>query len=692
MIRGLHEAVSRLVAVFRRRQLDHDFNDELTAHVQLLVEQNLRQGMSKDEARRRAVLKMGGLTQTRDFHRESRGIPDLEHLLQAVTHAWRSWTHAKGIALLASAALAIGIGATTTIYSVVNAAMFKPLPYPDGHRFVAVFRGDLQDTQRHSALRSQDTERIQARNRSFDAFGWFRGAGKNMMIAGQPHHVAGLAVTVPLVQALGVVPTTGRWFEDETAVVISNALWQRLGGQPDVLGQTVTLDGQSYVVSGVMPSSFQLPMPGMTWTGVPTDVWIPLSPQERAGASYFAYGRLRPGVTTAMAADDMRRIAAELVVEDGPGRGTFTARLVPLGETVSRHVRPTLALLLGAAGLLFLITCANASGLLLARSVSRAPETALRVALGAGTGRLVVHYLAESLLVCLAGAAGGVLLSVTLTPTIVAMAEGFVPRAGEIAVDRSVAMFALAAAVLAGVLSCLAPLWQALRTQPADVLGDGIRTSASARSRGALHSLIVGEIALAFVLLAAGSVLIVHARTLGQVSPGFDADGLLTFAISIPGDVASDPDRRVPLQRRLVEAIDAIPGVEDVAFAQVLPMKGCCWPAHVIPDRDRIDADASLQTSLMAVSEGYFRTMRIPLKNGQLFADAPGLEESGPIPVVVSESLVNRYWPDQNPLGAFGRFDRSDGPQFTVVGVVADVRNAGLDNDSVPEIYRRVTD
>ena len=581
MTRSLLEALSRVVAVLRRDRLDKDFDEELAAHVALLTEQNVRQGMSRSEARRHAVLKMGGLTQTRDFHRETRGLPRLEHILQAGVHAWRSWSHAKGVAFLASAALAVGIGSTTAIYSVVNTAMLKPLPYPDGDRFVALFRGDLQDAQRHSALRSQDTERMQERNRSFDAFGWFRGAGKNMMIAGQPHHVEGVAVTVPLVQAIGVAPAIGRWFEDLTSVVLSNGLWQRLGGNPKILGEAVTLDGRSYVISGVMPSAFQLPVPGMTGTNVATDVWIPLDPQERAGPAYFAYGRLRPDVTTAMAADDLRRVAADIVAEDGPTRANFTAQIVPLRETVSRHVRPTLALLLGAAGLLFLITCANAAGLLLARSVSRAPETALRVALGAGTGRLVVQYLAESLLVCLAGAAGGVLLSVTLTPAIVSMAEGFVPRANEIAVDWSVLAFAFAAAVFAGVLSSLAPLWQALRTRPADVLADGTRTSAGVRSRGASHSLIIAEIALAFVLLAAASVLGVHVRNLGRSSPGFDAEDLLSFVVSIPGDVASDPDQRIPLQRRLVEAIDAIPGVEDVAFAQLLPMKNCCWPGNI---------------------------------------------------------------------------------------------------------------
>jgi predicted permease len=688
MIRAIQELLSRLVAVVRRDRLDRDFDAELATHITLLIEQNRRRGMSSDEARRHAVLRIGGLAQTRDLHRESRGLPRLEHLLQAFSQGWRSWARAKGIAVVASAAIAVGIGSATAIYSVVNAAMLKPLPYPDGDRFVAVFAGDLQNAGRSSPLRSEDAERIQARHRSFEAFGWFRGAGKNLMIAGQPHHVEGVAVTVPLVQALNVAPAIGRWFEDETSVVLSHGLWRQLGGTSALLGQSVTLDGRSYVIGGVMPETFQLPVPGMTATGVSTDVWIPLDPTERAGAAYFSYGRLRPDVSAAVAAEDLRRVSADIVAEDGPNRARFTIHSVPLGETVSRGVRPTLVLLLGAAGLLFLITCANAAGLLLARSVARAPETALRVALGAGPGRLMTHYLAESLLVSLAGAAGGVLLSVALSPAIVSMAKGYVPRAEEISVDWSVLLFALAAAGLASLLSSVAPLWQALRTRPADVLDDGIRASAGTRSRAASQTLVVAEVALAFALLAAGAVLVAHVRGLARSSPGFDADNLLSFIVSIPGEVASDPSRRMPLQRRFVDALETIPGVDGVAFANSLPLRGCCWLTDIVPETGRVDADKSDRNSMMAVSEGYFRTMRIPLRQGRLFTDAPAASESAPVPVVVSESFAKRYWPDRNPIGASGRFDQADGTRFTVVGVVADVRNVGLDNASMPEIYR----
>jgi predicted permease len=688
MMQAIQEAVSRLRAVFRRDRLDQDFNDELATHLALLTEQNRRRGLPEAEARRQAIVKMGGVTQTQNLHREARGLPRIEHALHAWIHAWRSWQHAKGVALMAAAALALGIGSATAIYSVVNAAMLRPLPYQHGDRLVAVFAGNMNDPQRHEALQSEDAERILERNRSFDAFGWFRGAGKNLMVAGEPYHVGGVSVTVPLVHALGVAPALGRWFEDDTGVVLSNVLWQRLGGSPKILGQVVTLDGKSYIVTGVMPEWFRLPVAGMTWTGVATDVWMPLDPRERAGAAYFAYGRLRPDVSLTVVEEDLRRIAAEIVSEDGSRRAGYAARAMSLGDTVSRTVRPTLVLLLGAAGLLFLITCANAAGLLLARAVSRSPETALRVALGAGTGRLALQYLAESLLISFAGAAGGVLLSVIVTPVIVSMAEGYVPRADEIAVNWSVLAFALGAAIVASVLASLTPLWQAVRTCPADILRDGFRTSAGTRSRGMSRSLVVAEIALAFALLAAGGTLMVHVRDLARENPGFDAQHLLTFVVSLPGEVASDAAQRRPLQRRLLEAVAAIPGVEDVAFANSLPMKGCCWSTTILPDAGSIELDPSAPPHLMLVSGAYFRTMRIPLRSGRGFTDEHVVASPGVIPVVVSESFAQRYWPDRNALGAYGRFEGPDGTRFSVVGVVADVKNEGLDIPSVPVIYR----
>ena len=601
-----------------------------------------------------------------------------------ISQAWRAWQGARGVALLAAAALAIGIGSTTAIYSVVNGVMLKPLPYREGDRFVALFGAAINDPVRFASLSAADARTYQDRTQAFDAFGWFRESNQNLMFAGQPHHVQGVRVTEPLVRHLGVDPILGRWFTDETGVMISSPLWRLLGSDPAVVGKPLTLDGRGYVVAGVMPPGFHLPVAGVAVAAVHTDVWLPLDPRESADA-YFAYARRKPGVTFAAAEADVKRVAAQIAADDPIGHPAYTARLLDLQETLIKDVRPTLLLLVAAAGLLFLIACANAAGLLLARSVARARETATRVALGAGRGQLAAQFFAEGLLVGLAGAAGGLFLSLTLTPAIVALAADYLPRADEIGVDWTVLAFALGAACLASALSSLAPLREAARTAPADVLGDGARTTAGGRTRRLSRTLVVSEIALAFTLLAASAVLILHLRTLSRVSPGFDPDRILTFKVSVPGTIARDDAKRVLFQRRLVEAIDAVAGTDDVAFTNQMPLDGCCFGAPIYAEGRPPDLSASQRTALMAVSPGYFRAMRIPLRDGRLLSERDTGED--PLLVLINEAAVRQHWGGQSPVAAYGRFNGPAGDRFQVIGVVGDVKNDGLRNPTVPEVY-----
>jgi ABC-type lipoprotein release transport system permease subunit len=441
MIRRISQAISRLLAIFRKSKLDEEFDEELAAHIDLLTEENKRRGMPPVDARREAIWRIGGMDAARELHRETRGLPSVENVVRAFWQAWRSWRSAKTVALLAAAALAVGIGGATSIYTVVHAVMLKPLAYRDGGRFVALFGAASNDPEHYSDLSFEDARTYSERTQSFDAFGWFRQAGKNLVFAGEPQHIEGAAVTPALVYQLGVDPALGRWFNDPDEVVISNSLWRRLGADPGIVGRALTLDGRSYTVSGVMPAAFRLPVAGITVAGFRTDLWMPLDPTERGGG-FFAYARRKPGVTFAAAESDVKRVAAQIAAEDPVGHPGYTARLFDLRETVIKDVRPTLFLLFAAAGLLFLVACATTAGLLVARSAARARETAIRVALGPGSGHLALHYFAEGFMVALAGAAGGVLLSVTWTPLIVSMAAEYLPRADEVAVDWTVLAFA----------------------------------------------------------------------------------------------------------------------------------------------------------------------------------------------------------------------------------------------------------
>ncbi len=456
-------------------------------------------------------------------------------MLSLLSQAWRSWRTAKGMAILAAVALAVGIGSTTAIYTVVNAVLLKPLPYKNGDRFVALYGSTFSQSYHRSSSTYPDMLAYQQRTHSFDVFGWFKPSDFNLTSPGAPQHITGLEVTPSLVQNLGVNPIIGRWFskqDDVDVAVISNSLWKRSGGDPHILGRALTLDGRKYTITGVMPPWFRLPVGGPGVEQVRSQLWIPLDPrveaQDRLSATYFAYARLRPGVTLAQADADVKRVATEIAMENHL-HYSYTARLDNLRDVVVSEIRPTLLLLFGAAGLLLLITCANVSGLLVARSVARARETAMRVALGAAQRQLALQYFSEGLLVSFAGAIAGVVVSFALVRMVLSLAAEYIPRADEIAIDWTVFLFAFVMAFVASILASLAPLWQAARTQPNEILNDGVRASADARSRKISQSLVVAEIALAFTLLTASAILMTQLGNLRRVRPGFDPDHLLDF-------------------------------------------------------------------------------------------------------------------------------------------------------------------
>jgi serine phosphatase RsbU (regulator of sigma subunit) len=322
---------------------------------------------------------------------------------------------------------------------------------------------------------------------------------------------------------------------------------------------------------------------------------------------------------------------------------------------------------------------------MLARSVERTRDTATRVSLGAGRRHLATLYFLENLPVALAGAAGGLLASVALTPAIVSLASDYIPRAEEVALDWTVLGFALAAAFLATVLSGVVPLWQALRIAPADALGDGARTTAGLRSRRISQWLVVTEIALAFALLAVSAVLLLHLRQLSRTAPGFDADGIVTFTVSLPGPVANDRPKRTAAQRQIVEALQVIPGVTGVAFANDLPLDGCCFTTTIFPDGQPMERRSDPRTSVMMTSPGYFEVLRMPILRGRQLSEKDTSED--PIAVVINEAASRHYWPGKDAIGAQGRFLGADGSRFQVVGIVGDVKNDGLGKPTVAEIY-----
>jgi predicted permease len=616
-------------------------------------------------------------------------------VLSAFSQAWRSWKTAPGVALLAVVAFAVGIGSATAIFTVVNGVLLRPLPYPDGERFVFLYGASTTNPGTFNLMSVPELQDYQQQTTSFDVFGWVR-TGRYLLTApGEPRFVPGAAVTPALARQLGP-PRLGQWFVDDTSAVISTSLWRRLGGGREIIGSAITLDGRRYTISGVMPPTFQLPLVSLGISRGDAEVWIPLDPSppdaNRGSGNNVAYARRKPGVSLEQAKADARRVATAVAAIDTKRYQNYTAGVADLRQSTiglaGSTVRAPLLILLGGAGLLLLIACANVATLLLARSVVRARETAIRVALGASRRQLALRYFAEGALVSLAGAAAGVGLSVILVRQILAAASGFISRVDDIAIDWRVLGFSVAVAIATGLLAGLAPLWQAMRTAPNTVLSEGVRASAARPAQRLSKALVVAEIALAFTLLTTSAILVVHLRNLERVSLGFDPEGLVAFNLALPrgaGTSAERAEQRRAAQARLMDALRQTPGVTAAAFASQLPAGPFCGDTPIYVEGRPLDAPGQRVCPVGATPD-FFSTMRIPLRAGRLLTESDS-QQRGPPAVVINEAAARAYWPEGNPIGASVRLNTPTNNPFEVVGVVGDVKNSGLHRPAAPEVY-----
>jgi putative ABC transport system permease protein len=614
-------------------------------------------------------------------------------VLSAFSQAWASWKSAPGVALLAVVAFAVGIGSATAIFTVVNGVLLRPLPYPDGERFVLLYGVNTTDPNTMMWMSAPELRDYEQQTSSFDAFGWFRTGRYRLTAPGDPQFLPGAAVTPALARQLGR-PLLGQWFADDTSAVISSALWHRLGGGRDIIGSAMTLDERQYTIIGVMPPTFQFPLASLGGTRGDTEVWIPLDPSppnaSRGSGLSVAYARRKLGVSLEQAKADARRVATAVAAIEPARYQHYTAGVTDLREAtigmVGSTVQAPLLILLGGAGLLLLSACANVATLLLARSVARARETAIRVALGASRRQLALRYFAEGALVSVAGAAAGVGLSVILVRQILAAASGFIPRVDDIAIDWKVLSFSVAVAIATGVLAGLAPLWQAMRTAPNAVLSEGVRASAASPVQRLSKAFVAAEIALAFALLTTSAILVVHMRNLERVSLGFDLDGLVAFNLTLPRGAGTPQERaeqRRAAQVRLMDVLQKTPGVSGAAFASRPPDPICGGTPIYLEGRPK-DALAP-RVCLTLTTPDFFSTMRIPLRAGRLLNESDRRQDA--VTVVVNEAAARAYWPERNPIGATARLSAPDNDPFEVVGVVGDVRNNGLNQPPVPELY-----
>ena len=698
MLSGLSELIHRCRAIFRRRAVESELDDELRFHCEREIERHLRAGRTRQEAERLTRLAFGGLDQVKESCRRARGTEPLETLLRDLGYGLRMLRSHPAFSAIAVLTLAIGIGANTALFSVVDNVLWKPLPFPHPEQLVRLHESKANfENGSISYLNFRDW---QQQNHTFSAIAIVRTTGFSLTGRGDGEQLDAEAVSSDFFSLLGVKPLLGRTFvrgEDEIgappAVLVSAALWRRkLGASPDVVGKSLTLDGRAYPIVGVVEPGFGLEIQGF----FPADVYVPLGQwrnpllRSRAfGLGMHGVGRLRPGVTIEQARADLQRIARNLAAaypEDDQGVG---AKVLPLKDEVVRDVRPYLVVLLGAVGCVLLIACVNVANLLLARSTGRAGELAVRAALGASQGRLIRQLLTESALLAVAGGGLGVLLAAWGTRAALGLLPTALPRANEVGIDVRVLLFTLAISLAAGLLFGLAPALKIARAGWQQALREGGRGANAARHR-AQSVFVAVEMAAALVLLVGAGLMIRSLGNLWSVDPGFRPERVTMANLALPPPLMTASPAAVRAAWRAVDArLAAVPGLLSSSLTwAAIPMLGDDELLFWIDGHPKPASDNEMSWALRYIVEpGYLRTLGIPLLRGRFF-DAHDDERSPPV-AVVDETFARQFFGGRDPLHQ--RLDLNGGASHVeVVGVVGHVKQWGLDRDGMARLRAEV--
>jgi putative ABC transport system permease protein len=621
-------------------------------------------------------------------------------LLHDTRYTLRLLAKSPGFALVAVLTLAVGIGANTAIFSVMNALLLKALPYPEPDRLVLLGARKRQGASENVPLSWPRVQLISEHTRSLGSVAAFTREQFNLTGQGDPEQVPSARVSSNFFEILGVRPALGRAFvatEDkpggDNVVTISHALWsRRFGGSSSAIGQHLTLDGKDYSVIGVLPAGFQFGFLGQT-----VDIYAPrvielniITPAQAQGGTGFlnCVARLAPGVTVGQAQAEMDALAAQYRREYPKFPDTDPSLMVHAGdlrdETVA-HARPAVLILFGAVGVLLLIACANIAGLVLSRALGRKREIAVRTAMGAKRADLVRQLLTESVILALAGGMFGGLLSSWGTRILASMASGSLPRAEEISMDARVMAFTAAISVLAGLLFGLAPALQISRVDLNSVLrSEGRGTTSGRRSSLMRSTLVVAQVALSLVLLIGAGLLVRNFRQLQSASRGFDSRDLLTMNIALPPARYPQGPQMTAFYYDLVRRVRAVPGVRSAAVVSALPANPVRFSAALPAGQAEIPLSQRPLFNIVTFLPGYPGTMRTRLVTGREFTEHD--DAHAPLVIMVNETLVRRYWPNENPVGKHILVGRIAQP-IEVIGVLGDVPNNNLQADVQPEIY-----
>nr|MDQ3806523.1 ABC transporter permease [Acidobacteriota bacterium] len=610
-------------------------------------------------------------------------------LLHDVRYGWRMLWRRPGFTVFAALVLALGVGANTAIFSVVNAVLLRPLPYPAAERIVTFVGVNPPKGITQSNMSAPDFADWRAQADAFEALALFT-AGSANLGGDEPERVAASGVTSGFFAVMGVGPALGRAFgpEDErvggaAVAVISHGLWRRrFGGDAGVVGRRIEVGGRQLEVVGVMPAGFGYPNNAELWSALQPD----LGKEPRFNRSYQVAGRLREGVTLEEARAQMRTITGRLAAAHPDSNTGWGVELQRLHDNMVAGVRTMLLVLLVAVGLVLLIACANVANLLLARAAARRREVAVRIAVGASRGRVMRQLLTESLMLAAAGGVAGLLLSVWLTDLLVSLAPANTPRLAEAGLDARVFAFALLVTGLAGVLFGLVPALQASKTDLNETLKEGGRGSTDARSR-LRSALVVAEVGLSLVLLVGAGLLLKSFARLAAVDPGFDPANVLTLRLGLPGARYPEPRRKAEFYESLLARVRALPGVESAGATLSLPLGGSNFSvgrAFIREGRPQTPEEG-VPAAYSVVTPDYFRAMRIPLRAGRDF-DARDTGD-GPKVVIVNETLARRHFAGEDPVGRRIHIYIDEKFPREIVGVVGDMKPQALDAEAGPQVY-----
>ncbi|MFL6333883.1 MAG: ABC transporter permease [Pyrinomonadaceae bacterium] len=624
-------------------------------------------------------------------------------LWKDVQYAARVLLKSPGFTAVAVIAVALGVGANTAIFSVVNAVLLKPLNYKDPAQLVLI-NHNYPKIDLKASVSSSGYAYYRDHAKSFSEIAAAMGWSVNLTGEGEPERLQGMAATPNLFTLLGAEAAQGRAFTAEEGqvgnnkvVVLGNAFWRRRFGGLPVVGKNLMLNGEPYTVVGVMPPSVEF---GREWSGQAPDIWSPIAftPQQldpNTGLTNEYLGvlaRLKPGVSCEQAQADLDSMAADLRSQYMPGAdaSNWGLLLTPFDEFVVGKIRTPLLILLGAVAFVLLISCANVANLMLARAAVRQKEIAVRTALGASRWRVVRQLLTESVLLSVTGGAVGLLLAMWGVDLLLRLNENKIPRATEIGLDSRVLLFTLGVSVLTGVVFGLAPAFQTSGVNLHDTLKEGGRSGQLGVRKGLRNVLVVVEMAFAVVLLVGAGLLIRSFVELQRVNPGFQPAGVLAMQVSLPSNKYKEGEQRTAFDRQLLEELRGLAGVKSAATITSLPMSG--WNqsgSFRIEGRQVAPNESAPHGDRWMASDDYFQTMGIPLVRGRYFdardtADAPGV-------AIVSEALARKYWPDEDPVGqriAIDRLPDGQTPRWReVVGVVGHVRNESLEGESRGQYY-----